>query len=1131
MKPTLKNLFLLSLTLGAVAVEIRSADEKKVEAKQKIDQKNVEFDWTKLLAGLRERFATSQDTTLQQTRIDKAYFTINENDPDQPPFLNFKGVCLRTGHDDEKAMKAFLLMELAKLAVPGGKYPIKIDEITFHPSPVYALQDAGVAAFKKNATFNVFFERANYAADGSLRLHTLCLRSDESTHAKIDKLLAENSLADDLIRLPNSKQTKPPTVVRRDHDWLGQRLDLQRKFAVDGDPLFTRTRLDDGYLQYSKDRKSVQFHVAGACIHPPALVGDVERTQRWKDRLSGLIPKVVYEPQVAGIAMLPNPSIAWQNQAATVESFDGVYFHLADFRGDGKAYAAVRIPTEDHRAAIMRVITEAKSKHFPIDAVEILPFTWEWDKVMPRVQTRLAEGDFLLHRTRMDRIFLAYDDPQRGDPYVHLDGVSLHPTEIEKAEALRPRIEQALVGILPMPIEHQWNSKRIRFLTSPIYDMQAKAVTDRLDGMLFANGRYDAQGQLHLVIAVGAPGQRAAASKIVASTKVSDGVLRGKGQPKLDITDIAWSDFLNELQHWMARNSDTLLRKSRLDRGFFSYPASKVGPDLNLPMLGIYPASDVYHRRLSQRLEPYVRVALADQLRAGRIAVVAIVESIANPAVTVQTKVPEHTVLDGVRLDDASFDSDKKLIVHGIWTGKEQQAPLDRLIRETLTPAHPALKHGINWTALQVFDIAGLLLNMRTWVAEQDAIDEVWLERIYFDGKGQVRIAGFFTRPQDRDKAVPHLTKSMPIFESKKLPSIDGDAPSKEAPKVEDKKVVPVVFVQDPKDDGPFKLDQLKNIAQHLRDNIPKKANFKCDGLRIDRCYYEPNGVFHIEGLADHPAQTVELRAFLDGPDVPFDRKRQLGKGWTEGRQTVIPLFPMMVSLRENLPSLPEFDGLTLTRAFHDAKNRLVLSGNAIGDHDAKQLGETLKRLLDTHPRWQIRTTAGVVVEITDKAPADRELAQRLTMRALHLLQVNIGEARVEPAYPTPLGWWSHAWPFDAKLPRVRPTDDDYDRCLQSLDAALLHDAKNTLAWYLRGYCLQTKNRSDLSLRDFRRMAAMEIEDKELRHNRILDLELVQGKLRQSAYRIEQDAITQVADGWTLRILSESPIARDPSSK
>ncbi|MSQ94706.1 MAG: hypothetical protein EXR98_09145 [Gemmataceae bacterium] len=1127
MKRSLKILFLLALILGTSSVEIRSADEKKIEAKQKIDEKNGQVDWQKLLGALRERFATSQDTTLQQTRIDKAFFTINEDDPDLPPFLNFKGITIRTAHDDEKKMKDFLLKELGKLVVPGVKSIVKIDEIAFRESPIYTLQDAAVLAFKKDATLNAFFERATYAADGSLQLHTLCLRYDESTNAKVAKLLADNPLAADLIRLPIGKQTKGPTVIRRDHDWLGQRLGLQRQFADDPDALLTRTRLDDGYLQYSKDRKAIHFHVNGVCIHPPALVADAERSKRWKAKLSGLIPKVAYEPMVTGIAMLPNPSITWQNLAASLETHDDIFFHLAKFDAQGKLKLEVRLPIELRRTSALQIAADvpAQAKLVPIDEKSFTFRVWSWHEVLPKAQKRLAKGDFLLQRTRVDRMFLKYE-PTRGEPVLHINGVSLHPTEVEPADQLRVKLEPSFTDILPIPLDHKLVTERIRFLTSPIYGMQAEAVSRSLDGLLFANGRYDANGDLHLAIVTGTKGQREEAEKIVGAKPLPPGVTRMKDQPQLDFTDLAWADFLNETQHWMARSSDPLLRKSRLDRGFFSYPASKIGPDLNLPILGIYPSKDAYNARLSRQIGAFARIAIADQLRAGPIAAVPTVESIANPTTVVQAKVPEHTTLDGVRLDDASFDKDKKLILHGIWTGKEQQTPLEKLLRVTLTPAHPALKHGINWNALQTFDIAGLLLSMRTWIAEQDAIDEVWLERLYFDAKGDFRVAGFYTRPQDRDKAVPKLTQTLPTFESKKLPSIDGEAPS---PKVDEKKEVPVVFLQGPKDDGPFKLDQLQNIGQHLRDSIPK--SFKCDGLRIDRCYYDPHGIFHIEGLADHPAQTLELRGFLDGPGVPFDRKRQLGKAWTEGRQTVIPLFPMMVSLRENLPSLSEFDGLTLTRAYHDPKNRLVLSGNAIGDHDAKQLTETLKRLLDTHPRWQLRITAGVVLEITDKKAADRELAQRLTMRALHLLQVNIGEARIEPAYPTPIGWWSHGWPFDEKLPRVRPTDDDYERALQSLDAALVHNPNSTLAWYLRGYCLQTKNRSDLSLRDFRRMAAMETEDKELRHNRILDLELVQGKLRQSAYRIEQDAIVQVADGWTLRILPESPVAGDPMPK
>src|SRR5262249_23217688 len=219
----------------------------------------------------------------------------------------------------------------------------------------------------------------------------------------------------------------------------------------------------------------------------------------------------------------------------------------------------------------------------------------------------------------------------------------------------------------------------------------------------------------------------------------------------------------------------------------------------------------------------------------------------------------------------------------------------------------------------------------------------------------------------------------------------------------------------------------------------------------------------------DHAKHTAELKPFLDDEKAPFDRKRQLAKGWGEGRQTVIALRPMMVSLRENLPSLSEFDGFTLTRAHHDPKNQLVLTGSAIGDADPKEMAEIAERLLKTHPRWRLRTSFGVEVKLSDRKKADRELAEKLTYKALHLLQVNIGEAYIEPLSPSCIGFMSHAWPFDPKLPRVRPTDLDYSQALEYLDAALLNDPKNVLAWYLRGYVLQTRGRSDLTLRDFRR--------------------------------------------------------------
>jgi hypothetical protein len=1052
--------------------------------------------------------------------------------------LQVKGIVLRGPGDDEKKMKDVLTKELAKTVIPGTKFVVRLDEVEFRQTPIYVLQEAAVAEFKANSTFNVFFERATFGADGALQLHTLCLRFDKSTNSKIDKLLADHPVAGDLV----GGKDKTPRVLRRDWNWEDALVDLRRKFAGDADLLLQRTRLDDGYLAYVGDAKSVQFVAWGACIHPPGLIADAERVKRWKARLSNLIPKVKYEPDVAGVLMLANPSIAWQDLAASAQANDGTFFHLARFNAEGQVTLDVKIPHDLRKQSALQIIAD-KAPHIrltPIDVKNANVQVWAWDGVHAKAQARLAEGAFLQHRTRVDRLFMKYDEPDNGTPFLHAGGVCLHPTETQKPEELRSKLSASFGNLLPTPLEYRTNATSIRFLASPIYPLQAEAVTRKLDGLLFADGRYDADGKFHLAV-VGTKDQRTAASKMIAALPMPEGVIRpraGTVQPITDFKEHAWDEILQETQRWMARSTDTLFRKTRLDRGYFSYPASKVGPNLNLAFVGIYPNSEALTARLTKRFDTYAELSLTDHLLAGPIAVVPTIENVENPIVAVQAKVAETPSLDGVRLDDASFDADGKLNLHGIWVGKVQQDSLEKKMRDVLTPGNSLLRRGFNWGPMQVFDSPALLHQMRVWVAEQQDVDEVWLERFYFDANGKVRIAGFSTRPPDKDKTEKKLPDMLPRFDSKKLPPIDRlDKPKAEKITTEITEttesdlgvvgnskvhhsvisVFSVVNLLQPKDDGPIVLDALTNIGQHLRNNIPKDV--MCDGLRIDRCYYNPAGVFHIDGLADRDGHTQELKPFLEEGVLPFNAKRQLAKGWVPGRQVVIPIRPMMTALAENMPSLTEFDGLTLTRAYHDSKNRLVLTATAIGKPDVDAATESLKRLLDTHPRWRLRLTSGLVLDVTDQKPADRELAQKLTTRALLLLQVNIGEARVDPVALAWAPWLSHSWPFYEKLPRVKPSDDDYAEALRHLNAAIPHDPGNNLAWYLRGYVLQASGRSDLTLRDLRRMVALEIADAELRHRRVLDLELVQGRLRQSAYQIERRAVIDHAEGWTLREL------------
>jgi tetratricopeptide (TPR) repeat protein len=762
----------------------------------------------------------------------------------------------------------------------------------------------------------------------------------------------------------------------------------------------------------------------------------------------------------------------------------------------------------------------------------------DWPKALGELRERFADSaQPILQKTRIDGAQFELNPDDADRPFLAFKGVALRTRDDEKQmkDVLRKELAK-----FPAPNGKFEVTLDIRFIVSPIYALQAEVSSRNLEGVLFADGRYDKDGKLRLSVALAIKEQRGASEDIVKNTALPAGVLGprdDKGTPQLDFNVIPWFEMIDKMQDLLARSPDTLLRKTRADHGVFAYPAGKAGPELNIAAVGIYPNKAEYTARLKKHLDRFVDSHLTARLQAGPVAVTPVVQHVDNPVPALQTKIAATPELDGIRIEDVSFGGNGKLVLHGIWVGRGQDRDLESLIEETLTRDHPLLKRGIHWDSLQVLDSPGVLREMRAWVAEQEDIEEVLLERLYFDAAGKLRLPGFATRPQDKEIVVRKLPEFLPKLESKKLPDIDPPAPKDKEPEKKDaepeKKDSPVALVQDEKDAGPIQIDELfkQNIAKFLRESIP--TDKKCDGLRIDRCFYDTDGVLRIDGLADHERHVLILKRFLDEEKAPFDRRRQLPMGWREGRQVVIPLQPMMLSLAENLPSLPEFDGVAFYRAHHDAKNQLVFSATVISAADAKEQAEQLKeqtallkKLLETHEKWKLRTTAGVVIDVTDRKKPNLEQANKSVMSALHLLQVNIGEAYVEECWPAAAGFASHAWPFDARLPRVRPTDDDYDRALQYLDVALRHNPKNTLAWYLRGYVMLARNRPDLTLRDFRRMVDLELDDPELRHNRIQDLELVQGVLRQKASRIEQDAIIEVNDGWTLQELREPPVSK-----
>ena len=136
-------------------------------------------------------------------------------------------------------------------------------------------------------------------------------------------------------------------------------------------------------------------------------------------------------------------------------------FHLAQYDREGKLKLTVMMPTDPQRASVLKLIADkpAPAKLMPIDEKCFNFQTWNWQAVIPKAQTRLSQGDFLNQRTRLDRIFFKYE-PTRGGPILHFDGVSLHPTEIDRAEDLRAKIERSLKDLPPAPLEHKLHTDR-----------------------------------------------------------------------------------------------------------------------------------------------------------------------------------------------------------------------------------------------------------------------------------------------------------------------------------------------------------------------------------------------------------------------------------------------------------------------------------------------------------------------------------------------------------------------------------------------------------------------------------------------------------------------------------------------
>jgi hypothetical protein len=310
------------------------------------------------------------------------------------------------------------------------------------------------------------------------------------------------------------------------------------------------------------------------------------------------------------------------------------------------------------------------------------------------------------------------------------------------------------------------------------------------------------------------------------------------------------------------------------------------------------------------------------------------------------------------------------------------------------------------------------------------------------------------------------------------------------------------------------------------KKDAPLKAR-EWDGIMLRRGYFEPSsGVLVLEGLSDSAKQRGEFEkvvaAFVEDEGKfarVFDRAPRFD--FPEH-----PLEPMLVRLRRVIPAYSELDGLTLEGASHDVENRLVLRFSFVGRRVAKAADGTLLTLLQEDKRYEVRVRkenldarppqdeeappSAVRLLLVDQQPASVTLSERYVRESIETLRKAYVDVRDDGSCRgEDLPKMDAAQVREYRLNLVA-------RAMPKLDAALLHNPRDSTAWYLRSICFLATNDSILVRRDLRRMVRIERSIQDGRSRRVERLELLehlQGDFRRQLARWRKQVEGEIDQG------------------
>jgi hypothetical protein len=1104
---------------------VKLTDDKKITLGSVVNKQ-------KLLPTLQKKLANDRglDSALcQRSRLDRVYWARVRN----TQRVEYTGVSIAPA-TAKATLNARLEVEVADiveelkkndlLANLAKKPPVADGGLTMLADPLKTTQEslAGDAVLDGS-----FLHTLRYDEQGSLILTGLL--GEESARAALVSRLSKELLDKKIIREGEDLRKGMAGVVSV--EWAKKLQTLREDFAkgkgrsaIEADPL-RRTWIQRAFFERGtteEDRVTATIRVQAICLDSPKNAEPLrkELTEAFSARLPD-VRKLRYEAELGKAEKIAEtfaitPILELQKKVIA-EKLDGSLFTDATYTAEGTLVLAAMAAEPRHRESLEKLGANARlSKQLlPKDKVEVKIAESEqtWTKFLSesRMNFRLGNDD-LSQQTRLDRAWLDYG-ADRGELHIHFAGVCiLLADKTQTREAIDKRLAEVRPAIKQRPkvvsteLVHLDNPSRM------LQDALEGEANPARDGMLFGPATFAPAGNLQIPLMVADAKQTAIAATILERRQRDIPEAIGRTGAKLDApTTFDLANFIVRMSSRLADDAK-IGRYARLDRGYFVYSKEHLGKlDLLARGLLIFvPGGVEDESELTKFYQKEARFLLPDSV--GDLVIVrAKKDMIINPASKLQQRVAQIVDLDGVGISQSYFDARRRLVFAGVWRGIGQKDRLTDITKLylSLLDGDPA-KNGLEFQCESISSDT-LLKDLRRWTAEK--LEETWIERLYFDARGTLKIQGYFADPADQAKIkakLQELIQRHPQFKGRyTLENLQGRRNSAE--RKASPELVRVAFVAPPikAATGPAPMPEpvldlrgQKPLAPLVRESLqgPLKDSQplplpEWDGLRIERGSYTAEGKFNLVGLCDTEEQKNQLVEYLTERRNKTDFRDALARGIELADLKSVPLAPMLERLRKVMPYIQSFDGLKVVGAHHDVENRLVLRSHRIGElaDDAKP---QMQKLLQGHPLYRERVTKGLRWYFLTKQDRDITIAPPLLRKALNDLR----EALYEPKGADP------------EKEQTRKTKA-INRAEESLTTSLSHDPKVSTTWYARAMVELLNGDEQAATRDLRRMVLLENAPEtgdERRRDRLRMTEKLQGEVRRKLNRLHLQAMREV---------------------